>query len=470
MRKIREATLIILVMILCLPVTFDVFAKADGYLTMDLMPGPVLVEDPNAGIALNESMFHISDEDWAAWGLEPIEADELINGIQNIELMSLSPNKESALFALNQTVLFTYRNGTIHLLHPNYSRGIKETYEVLQSMFSYRKVLGTEKRNTSWSPSGRYCICTDDAAMSLFAGYPPILIDLENGEGFTIDGHSEEGKEAVTTAVFSSDEQFLYYAVAKYNEYQSAIKRYNILTGEVETCLESYEALLLPTMIEYDQNHLLIHTSPWQNGYSIVKIDGVTYENRTGDSITNSDAMTHLVLLSKDDEGWKEEYHYSAEVPYSIFKARECEFSRALGYFYTYGRYNLLRRVNIYSGETSYWHLEKEEDGEYKFHMFSEEELLNNPKYYNGIVYTFRMKVSPEGKYAIIQRSNEERIYLVNLSSMELIKLYGPKEMHESNADYRRIVDWNNENIVFNNINGDEKYTTYKLIVPWGNE
>ena len=387
---------------------------------------PHLAETESVSVKLQASDFEFTDEAKAALAdaenIEDIDA-ALAERLQNTEflLISKSPSGNSGLVSAGETAVAFY--------------------------------------------NGKYAfICNRQFTLMKWIYFiDPILLDLSTGEliltaTYPDNPIKDDHARAVTSAMFSSDNQYFYYVlIGTRGEPGTCLNRYHLSTGETETCFTSEKRMYLPQIAELEDGSILL----------------------LGDAEKDRSSQ-YLVIASFNNGTWvfKEEeiklsFHlfYTRRIIYSSNAGLVCLVGTPESYDRVSGAFQLIHPENNFDGIDKFWCIKT---GTNELISFSPEEYqeLAEPdaqnededKSYEPQYLTIWNAVfSPDGRYLLLFTINpvERNLLLLRLEDMTLQKVSGLDawEIVVSTKDYPKNFEWNTDELIITTNKGIKTFT-----------
>ena len=439
-----------------------------------------LVETNSAAVNPQASDFEFTDDVKAllkeSMGIGDIDA-ALAMILKNTEfgLLSKSPAGNSGLVSAGGTAVSFY-NGKYHYVYPS-SKGAADEYSNLAwyyGLFSnqIKSLLGEE--GIVYSPDGRYAFICNKRITLMQANLriDPILLDLSTGELILTATYpnklmSNDNPGAVTSAMFSSDNKYFYYVMfGRFGEARTCLNRYNLSSGETETCFTSPKNLYYPHLAELKDGSILLLNDAYRN-----------------------DEPESLVLASFRDGTWelKEE---KTKLTYKMFYATQLKYSPNAGLACLMGRaaggdaavaFQLIRPEKNFDGIDRFWCIRKDTNEmvsispeEYQESIAADlqgreegKSMQLSPLYpYQTILNAV---FSPDGHYLLVNAINNSKegrsrnLFLIRLDDMALRKVSGLNaekiRVLTLGLDYPMNIEWNTDELIIGTDDGIKTFT-----------
>ena len=445
----------------------------------------VLKETENGGISLKEQTFvppefayMRSYADSMEEGIGDEEIREAIGQLeamvqeQALEILSISPDGISALLRSrnDRSVNFAWHKGELHLILPYHVHGVPDAYGNLEMLFSgpggfLNTVLGSD--GVIWSPGGRYAAITNTKMTLMMLKFliDPMVIDLSTGELILLRTFGskmmDDANGAMTTACFSKDERYFYYAFygkMEQDDYSGTkIMRYDLLTGE-EICCGSLgfpAGNYYPHLYETEQGNLIIlldsSKADEPKGVSLLRPAGSGYERET---YTFSDPALRANVL-----------RYSANSGYAL------ALFPGLG-GYVNGNISFLtvfKPDEDMEGFGEFWAFYNDDSGVRLLDGEDVLDLCKNPELAResadgGLESVCGFCLSPDGNYALVAVGGKEhRLLLARLSDRETVEVQGIDSGQIMFGDraqliYPPVMEWNSDTIIMGMSDGIHTY------------
>ena len=369
-------------------------------------------------------------------------------------LWSMAPCGYSGIFTVGKSMAAVY-DQKVSAVHPSAERGVKDEYGNLEQYFTtlttkLGNLVGEE--GVVYSPDGRYAFIgnKDLALMYMKLFVDPILLDVSTGELILTatypDKIGTDGIGAVTSGLFSADgRSFFYIVYGGFKEGRVRLCRYDLETGETETCFESDRYLDYPRLSELSDGSLLM----------------------LNDTI-RKDEPQGLVIASQGSDGWslREE-----KLPLDS----TCCYAHGLIYSSGSGLACLTERkemketlaFQIISPEKDFEGLDRllcvtKDTNEIV--SLSPEEYMKATEGEHPYQEILKAVFSPDGHYLLLHTQGDSRnLLLVRLEDMKALKVSGldPEEINSGARakSYPVCIEWNTEALIIGTKDGIRAFT-----------
>ena len=436
---------------------------------------PRLTETESSSVAAQASDFVFSDEAKAflkeTGNIDDLDA-ALAEALAETELglLSKSPAGNSGLVLAGGTAIALY-DGKYHYVYPS-AKGVADEYSNLEKYYAYfisriSALLGEE--GIVYSPDGKYAfICSKRITLMQMNLYiDPILLDLSTGEMILTATYpdrimKDENAGAVTSAVFSSDNQSFYYVLyGRFGDARICLNRYDLGTGETESCFQSEKNLYYPHIAELEDGSILM----------------------LNDTARSEEAQG-LVIASCNDGAWtlKEE---KLRLEYGLFHATRLVYAPDAGLACLLGisaanngsavAFQLVSPEKDFDGIDTIWCIGKDTNDLIALSPDAYRESLtadvqNRKEDASGLspLYPYQTILnavfSPDGRYLLlhtVSNSPEGRsrnLFLVRLEDRTLRKVSGldPEKIMVGSPgmNYPMNIEWNTEELIIGTDDG----------------
>ncbi len=436
---------------------------------------PGLMETESASVKPLASEFEFTDEARVFMkGSENAEdidialAEALVD--KEFVLISKSPAGNSGLISDGQT-LFTLYNGKYHFIYPS-SKSVADVYSRFAEYYkklmgNYRKILGEE--GIVYSPDGRYAFIGNKyfTLQYLELIIDPVLLDLSTGEliltdTFPGDIMNSDQAGAVTTAVFSSDNKYFYYILfGKFGDDRMCLMRFNLSSGETETCVKSEKLLYLPQIAELKDGSILM----------------------LNDTNQGSESQS-LMIAYCDDGNWtlKEE---TIRVEKNNYRASRLMYAPNTGLACCLGNsqdterpaiaFQLVKPESNFDGIDKFWCITKETN---EIVSLSPDEFRESVlavaedkvgKAHFSLVTPYQVIInavfSPDGNYLLLhtlsrteEKTSSKNLFLIRLKDMTLQRVSGLEaekiKVATAGMDLPMSIEWNTDELIIDTYDG----------------
>ncbi len=442
---------------------------------------PALSETESAAVRPQASDFVFSEEAKASLKASGFTGDidaALAEALGQSEfvLLSKSPAGNSGIIASGGTA-FTLYDGKYHYVYPS-AKGTSDEYSNLEKYYSFfssrfRTLLGEE--GIVYSPDGKYAFVSSKQItlmqMNLFID--PILLDLSTGELILTATYSnlpmkDENAGAVTSAMFSSDNQYFYYVLyGRFGDARVRLYRYNLNSGETEMCFQSEKNLYYPQIAELEDG-------------SILMLDDAFRGDETGG----------LVIASCNNGSWTLEEE-NLKVEHSLFYPKRLMYSANAGLACLLGdiavsgglpvAFQLVSPAMNFEGIGQYWCIRKDTNEvaaispeEYLESIAADEQNRGKESFGFSPVYPYQNILnavfSPDGNYLLLNtisnslNGKSRNLFLLRLEDMTLRQVSGLDAgkilVSALGRDYPMNIEWNTDELI---IGTDEGIRTFEF-------
>ena len=416
---------------------------ADAYLDALFGKGKIsLSEVPLGGIDLKAEDVTLSEEYLATVTQDGHTPDEWIQALYPV---SISPSGGQALLS-DGNIALAFHNGRARQISVSQERSVADEYGNLEKLLSLplASFFGLGQSRVVWSPDGRYATFYNWSRvlqMSRFE-YDPYLIDMETGEFIllaTYVGKPVKGQAAAPVAAcFTRDGRYLYFMMYGNFGYRTALLRYDLSAGKMETCCSVTDLDYYPQLSELRDGSLMLmrDADPRRNRKTVNKIGPVRYKGAGGGW------MVFANTLPLDNQQlYAKEIMYSEQSGYGIMTA----VNRKTGPGY------LLRFLPDagFTGLDEIWAFDSEADSMVKMTL-TELQEMDAEKGRKFETFSACL-LSPGGRYALCATvgQGEYHLRLVRLEDMKQVDIAGlDKSTVSGTAMNGSIPCWSGETVL----------------------
>ena len=394
---------------------------------------------------------------------------------ENLQLLSLSPSGESALFVYAGMGVSMYR-GKYHILYPAYEKGVEDTNRNLELyaekyvMRRFSDMIGSE--GIVYSPDGKYA-AVYNMKISVYKSQfciDPVIIDLSTGEMILTATYPnklprEENAGAVTSACFSADSNTFYYTVyGNFGDNRIRMCRYDIASGTTATVLDTETYAWRPHLsLTAGGNFLVAIDSPRETGIAYIKNSG------GGPVLDKQTPSADFNLFRIED------LRYSADSGNAVFIG-----GPGSGYWVAF---QLVKPEEDFKGFDQYLSLTKDTNEivittaeEYRNtimeHLKDTEDGKETQLRYPNKDYPYQnilnMILSPDGHYVLLNAVSQSadgtgrNLFLVRLDDLAVRKISGLDAgeipVGAMAGAYQMNIEWNTENLIIGTNDGIKTY------------
>lgn len=443
---------------------FDAAFEADALVLTEVQMPEILPEE-----------FEFPEELWEMASIEKPEdpyADvEQFLPYSEIVWLSLSPAGNSGFLTVDDSTV-AYYNGKYRILYPDLAHSVTDEYGKFekyyqQAMIQILRLLGRE--GIIYSPDGRYAAITniDQTLIYMNMFIDPILIDLSTGAILLTDTFSQkfmdEKAGSMATACFSADNRYFYYYIyGNIGETRSALFRYDLETGETESCYSGTDLLYYPRLSETADGDLIILKDTYNGSQGVVKLTC---------SQDSWSAEEHSFDLST-------QYWYTNQMLYSAASGYAVASGRSMGLAQSNYAVQCIRIDEDFAGLNRYLAISKEDDQLLTLSAEEIQETLDGLKEAgedNTLQFPYQLilstRLSPDGQYMLLHTQNTGtlgnpnrifHLYVVRLEDLAIREVTGldPASIpFDILASYKPMIEWNTDTLIIGTDNGIRTYS-----------
>lgn len=442
---------------------------------------PRLEETASASVKPQASDFEFTDEAKAflkdSAGIDDIDA-ALAEVLKDTEfvLLSKSPAGNSGLVSAGETAVAFY-NGKYHYVYPS-AKGAADEYSNLQqyyTTFSSRFTMLLGEEGIVYSPDGKYAFIGNKriTLMQMKLFIDPILLDLSTGELILTAAYpnkvfKEENAGAVSSALFSSDNQYFYYVLfGIFDGGRIRLNRYHLDTGETETCFVTEKNLYYPNIAELKDGSILMLS------------EGFRLDDSVGLVIASPHKGTWV--FKEEELKLPQRLFYPTQLTYSPNAERACLLGNNTANGGAATAFQLINPENNFEGIDQFWCIRKDTNEllslspkEYQEALAADEQNKEEGNLTGlSLLYPYQTILkaifSPDGRYLLVHTlsnstvGDSRNLFLIRLEDMTLRKVSGLAAekipLSLSAGKYPMNFEWNTDELIIGTDEGIRTFT-----------